>query len=211
MSLKEYNQLRHFGRRLSEEIPKIYGLDESLPHMIRVLGMGHGQKLILEDEEEINFLIDFYLHEFLSDGQTMLEKYRADNPNLAPLEISYLDGAKASYTSLFKVIGVNPKESSVTVVDLLSSSEQPLSVLNVNLSKTAKPDYIIFTRLLPYKQFNAFSGMYAVFNEGSDRALLKRYKIMKRRVKSDRESIQRFVACFKLNRVLGITILTRQA
>jgi hypothetical protein len=209
MSLREYNQLRRVGMRLSEEIPKIYGLDESLPQIIRVLGIGHGQNLVLENEEEINFLIDFYLHEFLSNGQTMLERYRSDHPDLKQIEIAYLDAAKASYTSLFKITDVNPRESLITVVDLLSTSEQPLSVVNVNLSKTAKTNYVIFTRLLSYEQFKAFSGMYAVFNEGNNRSLLKRYKVMKKRVKSEGESVQRFVACFKLNRVLGMTILSR--
>ncbi|MGD2182807.1 hypothetical protein [Lusitaniella coriacea] len=131
----------------------------------------------------------------------MLEKYRADCPNLAQIEITYLNAAKASYTSLFKVIDVNLKERSITIVDLLDSSNQSLSVLNVNLSKTIQPDCVIFSRLLPFEQFNAFSGMLAAFNEGSDRALLKRYKVMKQRVKSERESVRRFVACFKLNRI----------
>jgi len=209
MSLKEYRQVRRVGMRLSEEIPEIYGLDDSLPQIVRVLGIGHGKRIFLENEHETNFLIDFYLHEVLSNGRTMLERYRDDRPNLAPVEIQYLDAAKASYTSLFKVTDVNPKESCVTVVDLLNSSDSLLSVINANFSQTAQPNYVIFSRLLPYEKFNAFSGMFAVFNEGSDRSLLKRYKVMKKRVKSDRESVQRFVACFKLNRVLGMPASTR--
>ncbi len=208
MSLQEYKQLRHVGMHLSDEIPRLYGLDESLPKITRVLGVGQGRKLILENEEEINFLIDFYLHEYLSNGQTMLARYRAEHSELKPIEIKYLDAAQDSYTSLFKVTAVNMKESSVTVIDLLSSSDEPISVTNINLSKTAKLGYIIFSRLLPYDTFNAFSGMFAIFEEGSDRSLLKRYKVMKKRVKSDRESVQRFVACFKINRVLGLTVLT---
>jgi hypothetical protein len=209
MFLNQYNKLRRSGIWLSEEIPKIYGLEESLSEIVRVFGIGQGRKLLLENEEEINFLIDFYLNEFLSNDRTMLERYRADHSNLDPIEIIYLDAAKISYTSLFKVIEINPTENSLTVIDLLGSSDQPLSVINVNLSKTGKLGYVIFSRLLPNKQFNTFSGMYAIFDEGSDRALLKRYKVMKKRVKSDRESIQRFVACFKLNRVLGLTILSK--
>ncbi len=209
MSLKEYRQVRRVGMRLSEEIPEIYGLDDSLPQIARDLGISYGKRILLENENEINFLVDFYLHEFLSNGRTMLERYRDDRPNLAPVEIQYLDAAKASYTSLFKVTEVNPKENCVTAVDLLNSSDLPLSVINVNFSQTAQPNYVLFSRLLPYEKFNAFSGMYAAFDEGSDRSLLKRYKVMKKRVKSDRDSVQRFVACFKLNRILGITALTR--
>ena len=48
MSLREYNQLRHVGMHLSEEIPKIYGLDEELPQIIRILGIGQGKNLILQ-------------------------------------------------------------------------------------------------------------------------------------------------------------------
>jgi hypothetical protein len=40
---------------------------------------------------------------------------------------------------------------------------------------------VIFSRLMPYDEFNTFSGMYGVFNEGSNRGLLKRYKVMKKR------------------------------
>ena len=68
---------------------------------------------------------------------------------------------------------------------------------------------MIFSRLLPYDEFNTFSGMYGILDEGSNRGLLKRYKVMKKRIKPDRDSVQRFVACFKINRILGITILSQ--
>jgi hypothetical protein len=58
------------------------------------------------------------------------------------------------------MIELNPPESSLTLIDLLSSSSQPLSVININLSKPAKVGSVIFTRPLPDKQFNTFSEMY---------------------------------------------------
>ena len=207
MSLNKYKQLREVGMRLSQEIPKIYS--PNLLEISRILGMTQGKEIVFEDEEEINFLIDFCLFEHLSEGQNILERYRADHPKLKPIDVLYLDMAKASYTSLFKVIDVNPKESTITVVDLLNEFDQPLSVINVNLSKTAIRDYVIFSRLLSNEELNCFSGMVAVFDEGSDRALLKRYKVMKNRIKSDRESVQRFVACFKLKRARGKRVVTR--
>ena len=205
--LKEYNQLRNVSKRLSEEIPEIYGLDKSLTQIIRIMGIGRSGTIVLESEEEVNFMIDFYLHEYQENGQTMLDRYRTDHPEIDQLVTAYIDAAQASYTSLFKIISTHPSESSLQVADLLNPSE-PLTVININLSKTAKPGHILFSRLLPYENFNAFSGMYAVFPSGGDRALLKRYKVMKKRIKSDRESVQRFVACFKLNRVLGKEFLS---
>ena len=199
----KYNQVRDVGKRLSEEIPKLYGIEESLPKIIRLLGIGHGKTVIFQSEEEVNFLIDFYLNEYHYHGQTLLEKYREDHPSIDSMTIAYLDAAKASYTSFFKVIDVSSKESSLTFEDLLKPSDF-IDVTNKNLSKTAKPGYVLFSRLLPFEEFNAFSGMYAVFQD--DRNLMKRYKIMKKRVKAERESVQRFVAAFKLNRTLGIDI-----
>ncbi len=207
MFLQQYQELRSVGIGLSKEVPTIYGTDKSLPETVRVLGIAQGKTIILDDEEELNFIMDFYLYEFLTNGLTMLERYRIDHPNLEPVEIAFLDAAKASYTSIFKVTNVNPKESSVTVIDLLNSSDQPLLIININLSKTIELDHLIFSRLLPNENFNMFAGMYAVFDKGSDRSLLKRYKVMKKRVKSDRDSVQRFVACFKLKRILGLATL----
>jgi hypothetical protein len=207
--VKQYEQSRRIGEQFSHKIPETYGMNDYLPKILRVFGISKGKKITLESDEELNFLMDFYLHEVQSDGQTLLERYRADNPDLGSSEVMYLDAANASYTSLFKVTEVNPTESTVTVVDLLNPSSPPLEVININLSKTGDVGYIIFSRLLPYEDFNAFSGMYAVFAEQNDRSLLKRYKVMKKRVKSDRESVQRFIACFKLNRILGIAVQTR--
>ena len=153
-------------------------------------------------------MIDFYLHEYQENGQTILERYRTDHPEIDQLVTAYIDAAQASYTSLFKIISTHPSESSLQVADLLNPSEEPLTAININLSQTATPGQILFSRLLPYENFNAFSGMYAVFPSGDDRALLKRYKVMKKRIKSDQESVQRFVACFKLNRVLGKEFLS---
>jgi hypothetical protein len=209
MSLEQYNELRHVGINLSEVVPKKYITKDTLISTVRTLGIGQGRQIILESDEEMNFLMDFYLHEFLVNGQTILERYRSDCDDLKPMEIFYLDVAKASYTSLFKVLDVNPQESRLTVIDMLDPDAQPLSVINVNLSKTGQPGFVLFTRLLPSEQFNSFSGMFAVFYGGNDRALLKRYRVLKKRVKSDRESVQRFVACFKMNRTLGLPTQTK--
>lgn len=203
-----YNQLREVGKRLSVEIPQAYDLEKAVPTITRTLGIGHGKNIVMESEEELNFFIDFLLHEYQENDQTLLERYRADHHEADSLLVEYFDAGKNSYTSLFKVIATHPEEMSLTFSDLLNPADETLTVLNINLSKTAKPGYVVFSRLLPFADFNGLSGMFAVFEPGGDRALLKRYKIMKKRVKSDRDSVQRFVACFKIQRVIGMEIRT---
>ena len=204
-TIVQYRQLRDVGKYLSEEIPKLYGLEESLPKITRLLGIGQGRKIILESDEEINFLIDFYLNEYQYHGRTLLEQYREDCPTIDSMTIAYLDAAKASYTSFFKIVDLNPKENTLVVEDFLNPSGL-IEVINENLSRTSQCGFVLFSRLLPFEEFNAFSGMYAAFP--NDRRLMKRYKIMKKRVKSERESVQRFVAAFKLNRSMGMEVIS---
>lgn len=41
----KYNQVHNVGKRLSEEIFKLYGLEKSLPKIIRLLGIGQGKNV----------------------------------------------------------------------------------------------------------------------------------------------------------------------
>jgi hypothetical protein len=43
-----------------------------------------------------------------------------------------------------------------------------------------------------------------------NRALIKRYKVMKKRIKSGRDSVQRFTACFKIQRLIRIESRTAE-
>ena len=205
MTLTNYQEMQKVSRHLSDEVPKIYGLENTFPKIARLLGIKHGKNIFFESEEEINFIIDFYLNEYDCNGRTFFEQYREDHPNIDAQQIAYLDAAKNSRTSFFKVIELNPREGMLTVEDLLNPSG-PLNITNRSLSRTGELGYIVFSRFLSFGEFNAFSGMYAVFP--NNHSLLKKHKIMKRRVKSDKDSIQRFVAAFKLNRTFGIEIRT---
>ena len=207
MNLKNYQEMQKVSRHLSEEIPKLYSFEKIVPKIARLLGIKHGKNIVFESEEEMNFIIDFYLNEYDNDGRTFLEQYREEHPDLDPQQIVYLDAAKNSRTSFFKIIGLNPTEGILTVQDLLNPSEKPVDITNRSLSVTGQIDFIVFSRFLTFSKFNAFSGMYAVFPDNP--GLIKKHKIMKRRVKSNKDSIQSFVAAFKLNRTFGIEILTK--
>jgi hypothetical protein len=112
-----------------------------------------------------------------------------------------------SYTSLFKIIDSDPVNSSLTLSDLLNNGSE-VKLININLSQTALPAFLIFTRIVPFSDFNMLSGMFCIFPEDSEKALLKQFKIGMRKVKSEIESVQRFIAFFKLNRKEGLSVKT---
>jgi len=120
-----------------------------------------------------------------------------------------LTAQSLSYTSLFKITETDPVNATITLSDLLNNNQE-LKIININLSRTAYPGLLIFTRIEPFADFNASSGMFALFSGDSERSLLKKMKIMMRKVKSDVESVQRFVAFFKLNRKEGLMTKTAE-
>jgi hypothetical protein len=207
-TLEKYKKMRDIGMDLSQSIPDAYGLTEAMPKLIRVFELKQGNTAMLDSEEELNFLVDYYLHEYQENGKTPLERYRGDHPEADELVVEYLDASKQSYTSLFKVIDCNPAMATLTLRDLLNK-DSTVTVLNVNLSRSAKSDYLIFSRLIPFENCNAFSGMFAIFPPKEEWGVLMRYRDMKKQVKSKQESVQRIVAMFKLNRILGVETRTR--
>jgi hypothetical protein len=53
-----------------------------------------------------------------------------------------------------------------------------------------------------------YSGMFCAFHQSYERALLKEYKSKMKKVKSDIESQQRFMAFYKLSKTKGIETMT---
>lgn len=204
MALLNYREMQKVSRYLSEEIPRIYGID-CFPEIARLLGIKHGGNVVLESEEEINFMIDFYLNEYDYQGQNFYEQYREEHPNIDERQVAYLDAAQQSYTSFFEIVDIQVGRDILVAKDLLNSSELH-EITNRGLSLTGQIGYIIFSRFLSFSDFNSFSGMYALFPNSCN--IIKRQKVMKKRVKSNKDSIQRFVAAFKLNRKFGIEIHT---
>jgi hypothetical protein len=171
------------------------------------MGIKHGKELLLESEEEINFLMDFMVYEYQVDGKNFLERYLNSGQDLNPKETEIIKAKLSAYTSLFEIFETDANNATVTLIDQLNAGEV-VKILDINLSKTANPGILLFTRIIPCKYFSTTSGIFAIFSGKSLKALLKKYKVMKNRVKSDRESVQRFIAFFKINRTEGLDVET---
>ncbi|UXE58375.1 MAG: hypothetical protein KA717_20015 [Woronichinia naegeliana WA131] len=184
--------------------------NQSLKVVGKLLGITEGTTVVLDSEEELNFVMDFSIFEYQVEGKNFVQRYQEDETaKKTEIETEILAAQGLSYTSLFKITETDPVNATVTLSDLLNNNQE-LKIININLSQTAYPGLLIFTRIEPFADFNAASGMYALFPEVSERSLLKKMKIMMRKVKSDVESVQRFVAFFKLNRKEGLMTKTAE-
>jgi hypothetical protein len=208
--IRKYQQYRGIAQKLSEKVIEKFTDNQSLKVVGKLLGITEGTTVVLDSEEELNFVMDFSIFEYQVEGKNFVQRYQEDETaKKTEIEMEILTAQSLSYTSLFKIIETDPVNATVTLSDLLNNN-QDLKIININLSQTAYPGLLIFTRIEPFADFNAASGMYALFSEVSERSLLKKMKIMMRKVKSDVESVQRFVAFFKLNRKEGLMTKTAE-
>jgi len=78
-----------------------------------------------------------------------------------------------------------------------------IKVVNINLSKTAKPGVLIFTRIIPL-EFNVTQGGF-LFDKRHERQIINKYGKLMKKLKYG-ESANRFIAFFKINRMYGLNV-----
>jgi len=208
--IRKYQQYRGIAQKLSEKVIEKFTDNQSLKVVGKLLGITEGKTVMLDSEEELNFVMDFSIFEYQVEGKNFVQRYQEDETaKKTEIETEILAAQGLSYTSLFKITETDPVNATVTLSDLLNNNQE-LKIININLSQTAYPGLLIFTRIEPFADFNVSSGMFALFSGDSERSLLKKMKIMMRKIKSDSESVQRFVAFFKLNRKEGLMTKTAE-
>jgi hypothetical protein len=205
--IEEYKKYRNEAKKLSEVILEEYTDAQSTETITRLMGIRHGKSIIVDSDEELNFLMDFSLYEYQVDGKNFLERYQESNPELDQSETEIIEAQLLAYTSLFKIIDTNSSNATLLLSDLLNNGQE-IKMMDINLSITATNGNLIFTRLVPFKDIYMYSGMLCAFHQSYERALLKEYRSKMKKVKSDIESQQRFMAFYKLSKNKGIEIIT---
>ena len=208
--IKKYQQYRNIGKDLTQKIFQEFTDSQSIQAVAKLMGIWQRGTLILESDEEFNFIMDFSLFEYFVKGKNFIQRYQEENSELDEKESEMLEAQFLSYTSLFKILETEPANARMTLGDLFNDNQE-VEIININLSQTARPGLLMFTRILPFSDFNMASGMFGIFPENSERHLMKRYNIMRKRVKSEIESVQRFIAFFKLNRTEGLETKTTES
>ncbi len=108
-----------------------------------------------------------------------------------------------AHTSLFRIESIRQAENTLILSDLLTEQE-PIRLIDISLSQTAAPDYLLFLRLIPLDDFTMSAGFGFVFPPGKEKFLLRQQKILMRKVQSEDTAVRRFVAFFKLNQRVGL-------
>ena len=114
------------------------------------------------------------------------------------MENEILASLLSAYNSLFEVVAVSG--NIIILKDLLIEEDRFITLLDIGFSLTCTPGMLIFIRVVPFKDFNMTSGVSFVFRGSLKKYIIKRYRRISKKIKSDRDSVKRFIAFFKLYR-----------
>ena len=203
--IEKYKTYRKVGMELNHKM-----IDTCLDHDVlmesaRLLGIARGDTLRFDSEDEMNVLMDFALNEYRVNNKNTIKIYLEKMGWQNEIEKDILDALLSSYTSLFKVTSISKAENTLFLNDILNKKDN-IKLIDIALSKTTIPGLLLFIRLLPFRDFNMTSGMCFVFSGDLEGYLLRRYKKLRKKVKSDSDSIKRFISFFRLSKTDGIEV-----
>lgn len=206
--IKKYKEYRKSGMKLNHKIMDACLARDVVMASAELLGILHGETLIFESEDESSVLMDFALNDYKVDNQNTVKLYRDTIGWKNDIEKELLDAHLASYTSLFKVTSISKKECTLLLNDLLTK-EDDIQLIDINFSRSALPGILLFTRLIPLKDFNMTSGVSFAFPGHVEQHLLRGYEALSKKVKSDDEAVKRFVSFYNLSKTKGIEVQYR--
>ncbi|MDO8691653.1 MAG: hypothetical protein Q7R39_16890 [Dehalococcoidia bacterium] len=204
--VEEYRAFRKASSELGKKVIKTALDGEAMDQGGKQLGVVHDKVLVFDDQTGPGVLADFTLFDCRVNGKNAFESYREMAGRENEAEEAILDGFLASHTSLFRIASIAPGEATLILQDLLSHATN-LKLVDVALSETASPGWLVFTRLVPFTEgLNMTSGIAFVFPGHLEAYLLRQYKKLARNVRSDSEAARRFVAFYELHKKNGLPI-----
>jgi len=203
--IEKYKEYRKISKELNHKIMDKCLDPDVFKKSARLLGAARGDILVLDNEDEMSILMDFALREYRVNKQTTVEIYQKKIGGENEIEKEILDAFISSYTSLFKIISISKAEKSLILEDMLNKKDD-IKIIDRSLSKSAELGVLVFIRIVPVKDFNMSAGIMFAFYGELEKALLKKYKTLSKKVKSDSESVKRFAAFYKLSKTDGIEV-----
>lgn len=200
---KEYRKYRSNSKTLIWKIMDVYLKDDVLLEAARMLGLTDGEQILVNNVLEEHALLDFTIFDYKINGKSFIAQYQEEvNKN----EKKMLENLLSSQTSLFKVKSVFIREHALILDDLLND-QNDLKLIDISLSQTTKPEMLLFTRLLPFKQFKITSGVNFAFQKNLKEELVNEYASLNKIIEHNDPAIKRFVTFFQFYKKHGIEVI----
>ncbi len=203
--IEKYNLYRKTGMEMNHKIIDACLERDALTKSGKLFGILEGNTLIFSSDDETSVLFDFALHEYRKNEKNAVEAYKEKIGWQNETEREIIDAYLSSYTSLFRISSIIEKESQLILENLLNKKDV-IRLIDISFSKTARAGLLLFTRIIPFGDFNMTSGAAFAFDGCLEEYLLRKYKKISKKIESKDEALKRFVSFFKLNETDGLEV-----
>lgn len=202
--LEQYEAYRQLQVKLHSEILDKCVSAEDFNQVNAMIGVMKSNEIVLKSHYEKDVILDFNVYEKYKHNRNAVSRYIDLEEELTTKEKTLLAAMEKSYTSLFEIVDYHAGEGRIILRNLLHDSDQHLTLIDMDFSKSIIDHHLLFTRIIDLGDFCLTSGLGFVFNQNHQQYVLKRSKKLMKKVNSGDSSIDRFIAFFYLNRSDGI-------
>ncbi len=178
MTTEEYILFREVGKNLNNKILNAKpNIKNDIDLTAKILKVKKNGQIDIESDNDTDFFFDFLIYEKISRGMTVLEYFYQNGTDLIELEEEILEGQINSFSSLFEISNIVTEKHEVTLTDILNAKSPNYQLMDLNFSKMAKTNMLIYTRLIPLRDTYISSGVNFVFNINSKEVILKQLEM----------------------------------
>lgn len=160
MQKEQSIKLRNAGRILGEKIIPT-GKKDQLDYVAKQLGFWDNKRnaIVMDAESDMDVFAEYLIYQPTKKGAIVLDDFYESDIELSDLEEDFLEAMVNSYASLFTIQKVDPDSSTLVLKDELDKDNKEYTMMDINLSQTAKVETMMYTRLLPVEDVFISSGL----------------------------------------------------
>ncbi|MCL1123398.1 hypothetical protein [Shewanella surugensis] len=203
---KQYEKYRQVGMELNNKF--LEELDSNdMKIALRALGVLKNNKVSLSADDDMDRCYDFMVHDYKNKhGQNLVSAYWDKNRDVSQEDSLIIKSCLSSTSSLYEVISVNCTEKTIELHDLMHPDRDNIHIVDFGLSSSQMiKNFILYSRIIEFNDFNMTSGSALVFDQCHKDILLAKYKKKMNTVMIGDNQTKLAAAFFKLYQQYGYT------
>ncbi len=209
-TLKKYKQLRDDTGKVHTKIMDFLVSKKVVEQAAKALGLLHDKTIVMQDENDMGYVMDFSIFEVKIGTQTAIEYFYDYGPELSVKEDQYLADLLENHISLFEIIGTNKANHTADLKDILNDSKI-YTITDVALSsQTAQIGILIFTRIFTFGDMSMTAGTTMAFNPVDVSEITKRLGLHQFTKRRQLNQAELYLFFYKLFRSIGIETRTTE-
>lgn len=201
--LRTYGVVRELSRAIHADALKDVPTWALVRGAERLRMLGKRGTLIFDSEEDTAILAQVVLSEILVGGTPIVLRHlERRSPPRNAVEEELVQGIRQSFSSLFRVETV--RGAGVVLRDLHTPSQELHTLVDLGLIHTARSGLLLFTRLLPLREYAVTGGVSVAFAGDHEDVLITEDRQLRKLARPDELSVRRYMLFHRLSKSIGL-------